>query len=237
MVNIPLSSVIVVAMLTPGALSNLMINNWCGAGVSMVKSKYGNCDHGPDGRCIRDGGVPWYIPPGSGQSILSHAWDGETVSLKLSKDGSPPGVLQFEYSQTFGEWGGIWWDLSDLDGSGNGLVGTPFRNDNVGVTPTGSGSGQGTCVKIRCGAGSVCLDSYQHPDDPNTKYCPLDTGDMWLDLCMPPDLFYQQSLVVLDEKDKKNLTDTKPPPSLEYRVRPGSDHARRGGGHRMYFES
>jgi hypothetical protein len=209
-----------VATFTPGVLSNLMINNWCNVGVTMIKAKDGDCERGPDG-CINQGAPPYYLSPGNGQSILNHGWDGESVSLKIGKDGVN-GVLQFEYSQTFGEWGGIWWDLSDLDGSGAGLVGTPFANDHVGVTPTGNGSGQGTCVNIRCEAGRVCLDSYQTPDDPNTKYCPLDTGDMWLDLCMPPDLFYQFQMQVLDEKYKKNLTDTKPPPSLERHAKSGS---------------
>ncbi|KAK0386146.1 hypothetical protein NLU13_5983 [Sarocladium strictum] len=209
----PRSLALAIATLVPGVLSNLLINNWCTVGVSIIKAKDGQCEQGPDG-CINEGHPPWYLAPGNGDSILNHAWDGDAVSLKIGKDGVPDGVLQFEYTQSFGEWGGIWWDLSDLDGSGGGLVGTPFANDNVGVTPTGNGSGQGTCVNIRCEAGRVCLDSYQQPDDPNTKYCPLDTGDMWLDLCMPPDLFYQ-SQVVLDEKFKKNMTDTKPPPSLE----------------------
>lgn len=86
-------------------------------------------------------------------------------------------------------------DLSDLDGRGPGLVGTPFRNDNVKISPTGPGSGQGTCVKIRCAAGKVCLDSYQHPDDPNTKFCPLNTGDMWIDLCQPTSQFNSKRAV------------------------------------------
>lgn len=204
------SAALVAAVLMPTAWANLQINNWCSVGVSMVKSKGGSCDYGPDGTCISQGGSPWYIPAGNGGSILNHAWDGSAVSLKFSKDGVSSGVLQFEYTQD----SGIWWDLSDLDGSGAGLVGTPFANDNVGVTPTGNGAETGTCVKIRCAAGSVCLDSYQHPDDPNTKFCPLDTGDMWLDFCMPQDRFNQR-MVVLDEKNKKNLTDHPPPASLE----------------------
>ena len=201
-----------VAIFTPGSLASLKINNWCNVGVSMVISQFGGCDTGVDGRCIRDGSQPWRLGPGNGGSILNHPWRGEAVSLKISKNGVP-GVLQFEYSRTSGEWGGLWWDLSDLDGKGNGLVGTPFAKNNVGVSPTGNGSGKGTCVKIRCRAGKVCLDSYQHPDDPNTKYCPANTGNMWLDLCMPGNMFNQR-LETLDDKNKHNMTDSEPPASF-----------------------
>ena len=34
------------------------------------------------------------------------------------------------------------WDLSDLEGTGSGLVGTPFAFDNVKNSPTGDGRAQ-----------------------------------------------------------------------------------------------
>jgi hypothetical protein len=135
------------------------------------------------------------IPAGNGQSSMSNlGWiaDGAGTSVKIAKDSSFSGVLQFEYAAGSG---GVYWDLSDLDGAGAGLVGTPFAQDNVKVSPTGNGEGTGTCLKIRCSAGQVCLDSYQHPDDVNTRYCPGDTGDMFLDLCQPTDGFNNKRAV------------------------------------------
>jgi hypothetical protein len=113
--------------------------------------------------------------------------NGDGTSVKISKTSDfGSGILQFEYTMSSD---GLYWDLSDLDGAGSGLVGTPFANDNVKVSPTGDGEGSGTCVKIRCAAGTVCTDAYQNPDDNNTRFCPADTGDMWLDLCEATDLF------------------------------------------------
>ncbi len=68
-----------------------------------------------------------------------------------------------------GTYGGLYWDLSDLDGSGPGLVGTPFYNYNVKVSPTGDGQGAGTCLQIKCPSGKVCLDAYQSPDEAKTR--------------------------------------------------------------------
>jgi hypothetical protein len=81
--------------------------------------------------------------------------------------------------------GGLYWDLSNLDGAGAGLVGTPFAADNVKVSPTGNGAGAGTCLQIRCKANTVCLDAYQTPDDPKTRWCPANVGNFWIDLCQP----------------------------------------------------
>lgn len=198
------------AALAPGALANLLINNWCPVGITLVQSHAAGCDSGVNGNCITDGDTPWVIPPGTGESILNLGYiaDGVGTSVKISKDDIPEGVLQFEYNVVSGEYGGLYWDLSDLDGSGGGLVGTPFRSENVKVTPTGNGAGTESCVIIRCAADTVCLDSYQHPDDPNTKWCPVDTGDIWLDLCMPGDIF-QQSVdgdqLKKSGSNKKNL--------------------------------
>jgi hypothetical protein len=79
------------------------------------------------------------------------------------------GALQFEYTISPD---GIYWDLSDLDGRGPGLVGTPFSHDNVKVSPTGAGAGEGTCVKIRCPANTLCVDSYQSSDEAKTRVGP-----------------------------------------------------------------
>jgi hypothetical protein len=67
----------------------------------------------------------------------------------------------------------MFWDLSDLDGNGAALVGTPFVGDNVMITPVGEGTGVGTCVTLGCPAGQICLDAYQHPDDSDTRVSTL----------------------------------------------------------------
>jgi hypothetical protein len=63
----------------------------------------------------------------------------------------------------------LFWDLSDLDGAGAGVTGTPFAADNVRVSPSGAGLGTGTCNVIKCAANAICQDAYQHPDDTATK--------------------------------------------------------------------
>jgi hypothetical protein len=184
-------NVFTLTTLAASAYARLNIHNYCGVDVTVVQSHAAGCDFGPNG-CTDQGNQPWVI---GRDGILNLDWiaDGIGTSVKIGKTGVA-GVLQYEYTMATGDFGGLYWDLSDLDGSGAGLVGTPFRSDNVKVTPTGNGEGQGSCVKIRCRANSVCLDSYQHPDDPNTKWCPTDTGDMWLDLCQPDDIFETRSL-------------------------------------------
>lgn len=57
--------------------------------------------------------------------------------------------------------------------------------DNVKISPTGTGSGSGTCVKVVCPAGIVCKDAYNTPDQEATHTCPLNTAEMYLDLCEP----------------------------------------------------
>ena len=111
------------AGLVPGAMANLLINNWCGVGVKIVQSHNAGCDFGTDGRCISEGSQPWTIGPGTGQSILGldYITDGIGTSVKISKDDVADGILQFEYNVVQGEYGGLYWDLSDLDGSGGGL--------------------------------------------------------------------------------------------------------------------
>ncbi|KAH7014575.1 uncharacterized protein B0I36DRAFT_369516 [Microdochium trichocladiopsis] len=193
------------AMATGASAGSLKIHSYCSSKVTVVLSHNGGCDYGTDSRCIRDGSKPWTISSGA-TTAFNWITSGNGVSVKISKEGVN-GILQYEYAMATGQYGGLYWDLSDLDGKGNGLVGTPFFNDNVKVSPTGNGEGQGTCVKIRCQAGKVCLDSYQHPDDPNTKWCPADTGDMWLDLCQPESSFWSRAVA---EEDITYVTPTPP---------------------------
>jgi hypothetical protein len=83
-----------------------------------------------------------------------------------------------------------------LDGAGSGLVGTPFAQDNVKISPTGAGTGSGTCVTLKCEAGKVCKDAYQKPDQTATRSCPLNTGTMWIDLCEPGAKFNSRDVAV-----------------------------------------
>jgi len=111
---------------------------------------------------------------------------GSSVKISRERNWQAP-ILQFEYNNVFGDGSnhGSWWDLSDLDGMGPGRVGDPFFYENIKVIPTGNGAGDGKCTTIRCPAGQTCVDAYQNPDDLKTRWCPIDTGDMWLDLCTP----------------------------------------------------
>ncbi len=65
--------------------------------------------------------------------------------------------------------GSNYWDLSDLDGRGADLVGTPFANDNVKISPVGNGTGTGNCVPITCPAGQICVDAYLLPEETKTR--------------------------------------------------------------------
>lgn len=183
-------AVAAVAALAPSVLASFNIHNYCDVDVTVVYSKDASCDMGKDGTC---GSEPWTLASGE---IQNFDWipGGASVSMKVGKHGVE-GVLQFEYSVVAGEYGSVYWDLSDLDGAGSGLVGTPFFNDNVKVSPTGPGAGTGTCKQIRCKAGQTCVDSYQTPVDNNTKSCPVNTGDMWVDLCQPEAEFITRSTI------------------------------------------
>lgn len=123
-------------------------------------------------------------------ATLTQPWvnSGSGTSLKLAKDASfQAGILQFEYARPPD---GLYWDLSDLDGAGAGVVGSPFRDDNVKVSPTGAGAGQGNCTPLRCQGGQTCRESFQSPDDVNTRWCPANVGDFWIDLCQPDGSFW-----------------------------------------------
>ncbi|KAH8898655.1 hypothetical protein GQ53DRAFT_877686 [Thozetella sp. PMI_491] len=175
------------ALASTAAASSLNINNWCSTTVYIYQSNGGKCNSGPNAICQGSAGAaPFVVAPGQ---IRNLGWiqNGLGTSVKMSKGdvNFNSGILQFEYNFT----DGMYWDLSDLDGRGAGIVGSPFFNDNIKISPTGAGEGQGTCVKIRCPAGKLCVDSYQNPDDVKTRWCPLNTGDFWIDLCQPQDLF------------------------------------------------
>jgi hypothetical protein len=108
---------------------------------------------------------------------------GAGISVKIARGDSPGGVLQLEYSLT----DHFYWDLSDLDGGGAGVVVSPFRDKNVVVTPTGHGANEGEnkCYTLACPAGLTCQEAYQFPEQSATRTCPADTGDLVLDLCLP----------------------------------------------------
>ncbi|KAH8172877.1 hypothetical protein LIA77_07132 [Sarocladium implicatum] len=171
-------------LLAQVAVADLVVKNWCKQQVTIKVSKEGGCDTGPDG-CTRDGNEPWRLKHGKKPSIWRHKWNGSAVSVKIGKKGKK-GILQYEYSN---DAGGHWWNISDLDGKGGGLVGSPFRGNHVGVTVSGKGAGVGNCTNIRCPPHKVCHDSYQDPYEEKTRWCPRDTGDMTLDLCMPKKYF------------------------------------------------
>jgi hypothetical protein len=132
---------VVAALASTTSAATLNINNWCNTDVFVYTSTNGDCDKGyQSDRCQGD---PWLI---SAHTILKmdyHVENNIGTSVKISKGdkGFRSGILQFEYSFAPD---GFYWDLSDLDGNGPSLVGTPFRNDNVKATPTGNGSGVNT---------------------------------------------------------------------------------------------
>ncbi|KXJ93631.1 hypothetical protein Micbo1qcDRAFT_172543 [Microdochium bolleyi] len=138
-----LRRLVVVGLLTASSSAKLNIKNWCS-----VPTPIG-------GTFVWKGGEPWILPP---NTTTSFDWiaDGNGTAIKISKHGIGPGILQFEYTLAAD---GLYWDMSDLDGTGDGLVCTPFGADNGRVVPTGSGAGAGTCVEIRCAVDEVCLDS------------------------------------------------------------------------------
>ncbi|KAK1753032.1 hypothetical protein QBC47DRAFT_462710 [Echria macrotheca] len=167
-----LAAGILATCLTGIATASINIHNWCPAPVYIYRSSSGSCNLGENNICQGvAGSIPWTIPSGT---VRRFDWIKDSgTAIKISRDPAwGSGILQFE-------------DISDLDGRGPGLLGSPFRDDNVKITPTGPGSGSGTCVQVRCPAGSVCRDAYQQPDDLKTNFCPDDVGDMWIDLCHP----------------------------------------------------
>jgi hypothetical protein len=79
--------------------------------------------------------------------------------------------LQYEYSIANGI---LFWDLSDIDGAGAASNGSPFYAQNVKITPTGNGVGEGTCAAFKCPANEVCVQAYNAPDEVKTRvYTPF----------------------------------------------------------------
>ena len=95
------------------------------------------------------------------------------TSIKITWS-SPPtdGVLQFEYTLS----DNLYWDLSDIDGSAPKVVGSPFYNENVKLTPTGDGAGVSPCMAIVCPPGTLCQEAYNESDNSvtNVSYSVLD---------------------------------------------------------------
>ncbi|PQE03445.1 Antigenic thaumatin protein [Rutstroemia sp. NJR-2017a BBW] len=191
------------AVLASTASASLTINNWCSSDVYIFQSTGGSCDKGTNGLCSTDkNATPWHIKAGNGASstlTLPFGTDGKGTSIKIAKVSNwstQPPVLQFEYSWTVGQYAGLYWDLSDLDGSGSGLVGSPFTQDNVKISPTGAGTGSGSCLVLKCPSGALCKDAYNVPDQTATRSCPLNTGTMWIDLCEPKATFKRNDVAI-----------------------------------------
>lgn len=106
------------------------------------------------------------------------------MSVKIARPGGA-GVLQLEYSLA----DHLYWDLSDLDGGGAGVVASPFRDAHVRITPTGNGANQGQnkCFTLDCPAGVTCQEAYQDPNQEATRACPADADALILDLCLDGD--------------------------------------------------
>jgi len=147
----------------------------CGKPVYIWQSNNGSCDFGPAHETLQHDAfgtpfcpiaIPWAVAPGQTQSLdwISNKY-GTSVKISYSPIDNN-GILQYEYTA-----GGdtFYWDVSNLDGLGANLVGTPFANDNVKITPVPGQVGNPDCQEITCAAGQTCLDAYQHPWDPKTK--------------------------------------------------------------------
>ncbi|TVY27235.1 Secreted thaumatin-like protein cetA [Lachnellula hyalina] len=170
-----------VAIFAAPTLGNkINIMNWCSQDVTAWQSHNGDCDHGENGICSgRPGSAPFVIPANQHSIGIDLISDGAGSSIKMTfANGDSHTPLQYEYTIAGGN---IYWDLSAID------------SENVKVTPTGNGVGQGSCTAIKCPANQFCGDAYNKPEDTKTKACPVDTGDMWVDLCMPTQSFKRQS--------------------------------------------
>lgn len=85
-----------------------------------------------------------------------------SVNIKMSKvKDIEHGIFQFEYTLSNTT---LFWDISDIDGTGDGVVGNIFADQNVQVTPTGD-LGSGNCHQVTCTKGTPCKGAYQQSDD------------------------------------------------------------------------
>lgn len=86
--------------------------------------------------------------------------DGGGISIKMATSTSESSVLQFEYTKSDDT---LWWDLSSINlDSDSELISSGFA-----VTTDDS-----SCSTASCAAGDTdCADSYQNPDDVDTRSC------------------------------------------------------------------
>lgn len=86
--------------------------------------------------------------------------DGGGISIKMATTTSESSVLQFEYTESEGT---LWWDLSSINLDSD----SEFISSGFAVTTDDS-----SCSVASCAAGDKdCADSYQNPDDLDTKSC------------------------------------------------------------------
>ncbi|KAJ1323546.1 hypothetical protein MN608_10790 [Microdochium nivale] len=197
---------VMAALATTGSAGSLKIKNHCSATTNIRIAHANKCEFGQGGqtKCINKGAKPYQIKTGKS---ISFSWigDGQGASVKMYKDAFNK-VLQFEYALTkTGAYKGLYWDLSDIDGAGPDHAGTPWRKDNVHIKPSGNGAGSGTCEPLKCKANEICRDSYQRPADKKTRYCPVNTGDMWIALCQPNSQFNARAEAAEDDMEIVDL--------------------------------
>ncbi|TAQ91111.1 hypothetical protein B7494_g536 [Chlorociboria aeruginascens] len=159
--------------------AGFVINNMCTQPVYYYISTGGGCDMGSTGVCNEN---PYTVTPNGNSPQAWHTGDGGGPSIKLALDpnASPQsGILQFEYTWT-APMSLVFYDFSDINGH-------PFEAYNNRVVPTGDrGNDTKACAMIPCKSGSPCTAAYQNPDDnESTHSCPIDTGTMNVDLCVP----------------------------------------------------
>ncbi|KXJ88057.1 hypothetical protein Micbo1qcDRAFT_207806 [Microdochium bolleyi] len=210
---------VLAAFAATGSAGQLKIKNHCSSTVNIRIAHGADCEKGQGGKCIKDGAKPYQIKK-DGTTAFSWIGDGKGASVKIWK-GDANQVLQFEYTVTkTGAYKGLYWDLSNIDGKGPGLAGTPFASDNVHAKPTGKGFGSGTCKAVKCKKNEICRDAYNKPEERKTRHCPVDTGDMWLALCQPDSQFNARSEGAEDDIEFVDLTfledpiDTTTPPIM-----------------------
>lgn len=141
----------------------MLRRNRCDQTVYIYQSNNGSCDMGQDKVCSSN---PWSFSAGTKGNKIEYISDGIGSSIKIALDTTFGKILQVEYNDAPDA---LYWDLSNLDGKGPSVTGTPFADKNVELSPSGAGVGTGTCVPVKCAANQICTDAYQQPNDPNTK--------------------------------------------------------------------
>lgn len=86
--------------------------------------------------------------------------DGGGISIKMATTTSESSVLQFEYTESDGT---LWWDLSSINLNSD----SEFISSGFAVTTDDL-----SCSSASCAAGDTdCADTYQNPDDLDTRSC------------------------------------------------------------------